>query len=240
MKPDQAHDLIEELRKPHTSTLRSEEIREQIIREHQGLVRHFIRVHDPDLREDLIQMGNIGLLQAIDKFDLSRETAFSTYAGTYIRGEISHYLRDQNKAIRVPRSVQDNSKKIYTIIERLTLELERSPSVREISEASGIDSGNILEALESIAATNMKTLSEPESWDWTPTEDHGFESTEAWVTIAPALDQLSDKDRRLLGMRFIQGLSQSEIARLTGMHQVAVGRKITQILTDLRRDTGEL
>ena len=122
----------------------------------------------------------------------------------------------------------------------LTTELERSPTVREISTASGIDTGSILEALESVAATDMKTLSEPESWEWTPSEDHGFESTEAWLTVAPALDLLTESDRRLLGLRFVQGLSQSEIARLTGMHQVAVGRKITQILTDLRRDTGEL
>jgi RNA polymerase sigma-B factor len=240
MTPSQAHSLIEELRSPQTSTLRSEEIREQIIREHQGLVRHFIHVHDQDLREELIQLGNIGLLQAIDKFDLSRDTAFSTYAGTHIRGEISHYLRDNYKAIRIPRNIQENSRKINAAIENLTIALERSPTVREISEASGIDSASILEALESVGAMDMRTLSEPESWDWAPTEDHGFESTEAWLTIAPALDLLSDSDRKLLGLRFMQGLSQSEIARLTGMHQVAVGRRITQILTDLRRDTGEL
>jgi len=240
MKADQAHDLIEELRAHETSALRSEEIHEQIIREHQGLVRHFIHVHDPDLREELIQMGNIGLMHAIAKFDLDRDTAFSTYAGTHIRGEISHFLRDQQRAIRVPRNLQDNVRKINTAIESLTNLLERSPTVREISDASGLDSGSILEALESVHVNEMTTLSEPGSWEWASTDDHGLESTEAWLTVAPALELLSESDRRILGMRFVQGLNQTEIAQITGMHQVAVGRKITQILTDLRRDTGEL
>lgn len=240
MRSDQAHDLIEELRNSETSTVRSEAIREEIIREHQGLVRHFIHVHDPDLREDLIQMGNIGLLHAISNFDLGRDTAFSTFAGTHIRGEISHFLRDQQRPIRIPRTLQDNMKKINSAIESLTSSLERSPTVREISDSCGIDSGSILEALETVNATDMKTLSEPDSWDWAPTADSGYESAEAWLTVAPALELLPENDRRLLGMRFFQGLSQSEIAQITGMHQVAVGRRITQILSELRRDTGEL
>lgn len=240
MQSDQAHILIEELRESKTSQTRSEEIREHIIREHQGLVRHFIHVHDPDLREELIQMGNIGLVEAIENFDLNRETVFSTLAGTYIRGEIAHYLRDQRRVIRIPRDVQDHARTVNSTIETLTIALERSPTVREICDASGLDSHSVLESLESVHATEIKTLSEPDAWDWAPFEDHGYESAEAWLTVLPALELLSANDRRLLGMRFIQGLSQREIAQITGTHQVAVGRKITQILTDLRRDTGEL
>lgn len=240
MRPNQAHDLIEELRNSETSDARSESIREEIIREHQGLVRHFIHVHDPDLREDLIQMGNIGLLYAINNFDLSRDTAFSTFAGTHIRGEISHFLRDQQRTVRIPRNLLENIKSINSAIESLTTSLERSPTVQEISDSCGIDSGSILEALETVNVTHMKTLSEPDSWDWAPTVDPGYESAEVWLTLEPALELLSKTDRRLLGMRFIQGLSQSEIAQVTGMHQVAVGRRITQILSELRRDTGEL
>lgn len=240
MLADQAHDLITELRDPATPPVRVEAIQEQLIREHQGLVHHFIHVQDSDLREDLVQVGNIGLYHAIKNFDLDRNTAFSTYAGTRIRGEISHFLRDHKQVVRIPRALQENSRTVNASVETLTIQFERAPTVREISEHTGLDTGSILEALESVNVMDMKSLSEPETWDWAPTEDRGFNAAEAWATLVPALDLLSESDRQLIGMRFVEGLNQSEIARITGLHPVAVSRRISQILIDLRRDTGEL
>lgn len=240
MQAAQAHDLITELRAPETGDLRSDVIREQLIKEHQGLVHHFIRVHDPDLREELAQLGNIGLFQAIEKYDLDRDIAFSTFAGTQIKGEISHFLRDRRHTIRIPRSLQVNYRKTLAAIDQLTAELQRSPTVRELSTATGLDTAAILDALESAHTYDMTSLSEPDSWDWPSDSDAGFDSAEARAVLIPALELLSDQDRQLIGMRFIQGLSQSAIAERTGMHQVAVGRRITQILEELRRDTGEL
>jgi RNA polymerase sigma-B factor len=240
MRPDQAHALIEELRRPEIGTLRAESIREQIIREHQGLVRHFIKVHDRQSIDDLVQLGNIGLIQAIDKFDLERGIAFSTFAGIHIRGEISHYLRDQYQTIRIPRDLQKNLQLVSASIEALMKDLERSPTVAEISIHSGLSTGTVLDALETLNTRDMKTLSEPINWDLPSTTDQGFNSVEAWATIQPALELLSSQDRSLLGMRFAEGLTNTEIAKRTGLSQVNVGRQLHRILNEVRRDTGEL
>jgi RNA polymerase sigma-B factor len=240
MRPDQAHALITELRQPETTSLRAEVIREQIIREHQGLVHHFIKIHDNQSLEDLLQLGNIGLIQAINKFDLERGIAFSTFAGIHIRGEISHYLRDQHQIIRIPRDLQKNLQRVSSSIEILMKDLQRSPTVAEISAHSGLSTGTVLDALETLNTRDMKTLSEPINWDLSSTTDLGFDSVEAWATIQPALELLSDQDRYLIGMRFAEGLNNTEIAKRTGLNQVSVGRQLNRILTEVRRDTGEL
>jgi RNA polymerase sigma-B factor len=240
MRQDQAHALITELRQPTTTVIRAEEIRDQIIREHQGLIYHFIKVHDHQSIDDLVQLGRIGIFQAINKFDLERGIAFSTFAGIQIRGEISHYLRDQHQLIRVPRDLQKNLQLVGASIEVLTKNLQRAPTVNEISADANLPAGAVLDALESLNTRDMKSLSEPETWDLTPTSDQGYDTVEAWVTIQPALELLSEKDRTLIRMRFVEGLNNTEISRRTGLSPVSVGRQIGRILNELRLDTGEL
>lgn len=241
--PMQAHEvaeLISELRNPNTSGSRAESIRERIILDHQGLVRHFIKAQDPSEIDDLVQLGNIGIVRAIDNFDLEAGTAFATFAAIQIRGEISHYLRDQRSTIRVPRNIYERTHQVTTAIDQLSATLERMPSVREISEHTGLDQGLILEVLESLNTRQLESLSEPASWDSASFADEGFDVVELRATLSPALELLADSDRQLIDMRFYQGLTQSQIAQKTGLSQVTVSRRISQILIELRRDTGEL
>lgn len=240
MRAEEVAELIRQLREPDITQSHSDALREQIVLGHQGLVHHFIKVRDPYEIEDLVQVGNIGLIRAIDQFDPQRGNSFATFAATQIRGEISHYLRDQHHAIRIPRSIYESTQKVNSAIEHLVSTLERMPSVREVSEYTNLDPELVLEILESMNVREVKSLSEPESWDLAPSDENGFESVEVKATLAPALDLLSEQDRQLVYMRFYQGLKQSQIATETGLSQVTVSRRINQILSDLRRDTGEL
>lgn len=233
-------ELIRELREPSISELRADSIREEIILAHQGLVRHFIKIQDPVEIDDLVQLGNIGLVRAIDKFDLDAGTAFATFAAIQIRSEISHYLRDQRNVIRIPRNLYERTHQITTAIDDLAIRLERMPSVREISELTHLDQGLILEVLESLNAREFKSLSEPETWDDAPEFESGFDRVDNRVTLTPALQRLSESDQSLVHMRFYEGLSQSQIAERTGLSQVTVSRKINHILMELRHGTGEL
>lgn len=240
MKAPEVAELILELRNPATTASRAESIRESIVLAHQGLVRHFIKVQDQSEIDDLIQLGNIGIVRAIDNFDLDAGTAFATFAAIQIKSEISHYLRDQKTTIRVPRSIYENTFRVTAAIDQLSITLERMPSVREISEQTGLDQGLILEVLESLNNRELTTLSEPSAWDIASISDEGFEHVELQAVLAPALELLSSSDRQLINLRFYQGLTQSQIAQQTGLSQVAVSRRLSQILIELRRDTGEM
>ena len=240
MQAGEASDLIVELRAPDTTLRRRQQILESIVASHQGLVHHFIKVRDAYDREDLAQVGNIGLLNAVERFDPTRKIAFSTFAGTQIRGEISHYLRDKHDLVHIPRPVQENAKIVSGAIETLGRHLGHSPTVAEINAHCGLDTSEILEALESTSVRSMRTLSDPENWDLPVRGDSDFESAETWATLHPALERLSPEDRRLLGMRFVEGLTQTQIAQQLGIHQVSVGRNIDRIRAQMRRDTGEL
>ena len=240
MKAPEVAELILELRNPATTSSRAENIRESIVLAHQGLVRHFIKVQDQSEIDDLIQLGNIGIVRAIDNFDLDAGTAFATFAAIQIKSEISHYLRDQKATIRVPRSIYEHTFRVTAAIDQLSITLERMPSVREISEQTGLDQGLILEVLESLNNRELTTLSEPSAWDIASISDEGFEHVELQAVLAPALELLSSSDRQLINLRFYQGLTQSQIAQQTGLSQVAVSRRLSQILIELRRDTGEM
>lgn len=240
MKAPEVAELILELRNPATTASRAENIRESIVLAHQGLVRHFIKVQDQSEIDDLIQLGNIGIVRAIDNFDLDAGTAFATFAAIQIKSEISHYLRDQKTTIRVPRSIYEHTFRVTAAIDQLSNTLERMPSVREISEQTGLDQGLILEVLESLNNRELTTLSEPSAWDIASISDEGFEHVELQAVLAPALELLSSSDRQLINLRFYQGLTQSQIAQQTGLSQVAVSRRLSQILIELRRDTGEM
>lgn len=240
MQAPEVAELIRELRDPATTASRAEIIRESIIVAHQGLIRYFIKVQDSSEVEDLIQLGNIGLVRAIDNFDFDAGAAFATFAAIQIKSEISHYLRDQRTTIRLPRSVYERTFQVTTAIDQLTISLERMPSVRELSEHTGLDQGLILEVLESLNNRELTTLSEPSAWDIASMSDEGFEHVELQAVLAPALELLSDSDRQLINLRFYKGLTQSQIAEHTGMSQVTVSRRLSQILIELRRDTGEM
>ena len=192
--------------------------------------------------EDLFQIGVIGLLKAIDKFDLDRELSFSTYAVPMIIGEIRRFLRDDGM-IHVSRQIKENARKIAIIKEDLKKKNNCEPTIEEIEHATGLSADDILMAIE--ATTEVESIYQPIGNGQDGNQmiladqlmDPKKSETELInrITATQLLESLEERDRRLIELRFWEGKTQSESAKVLGMNQVAVSRQEKRILLDLRR-----
>jgi RNA polymerase sigma-B factor len=205
------------------------------------LARRFRNRGEP--LEDLVQVGTIGLLKAIDRFDLDREVEFSTYATPTVVGELKRHFRDKGWAVRVPRRLQELHLELSKIVNRLGQELARSPTVPEIAEAAGVSEETVLEGLEIAQAYNFTSLDAPidsddagstSFADQLGTEDEHLENLEYRASLAPEMAKLPERDRRILYLRFFKGMTQSEIADRLGISQMHVSRLLNRTLTRLR------
>src|SRR2546422_6871420 len=135
--------------------------REQLIEQYMSLVRSLARRYSyrGEQFEDLVQIGAIGLIKAIDRFDLDRGVELTTYATPNIIGEIKRHFRDRGWSVRVPRGLQELNIQLSRLIEELTVQFSRSPTIAELAEAAGVDEENVLEALESGRAYSSLSLS---------------------------------------------------------------------------------
>ena len=184
------------------------------------------RGENPD---DLFQVGCIGLIKAIDNFDTSHDVRFSTYAVPMIIGEIRRYLRDYN-TIRVSRSLKDTAYHAMQIKERIQNELGRDATVEEIAKEMGLEPVNIILAMEAIV--EPISLYEPVYSDGGDTifvmdQVGSSESDEDWlyeIAIKEAINNLSDREKQILNLRFMQGKTQMEVAREVGISQAQVSR----------------
>lgn len=205
--------------------------REKLINSNLRLVLSVIqrftnRGENPD---DLFQVGCIGLIKAIDNFDLSHEVRFSTYAVPMIIGELRRYLRDNN-SVRVSRSLRDTAYKAIQVKENLSNELMREPTAEEIAENLGIPKQQVVLALEAIV--EPVSLYEPvynEGGDAIYVLDQigDNSSAESWIDeilIKQAIEELSDREKSILKMRFIIGKTQTEVAKEIGISQAQVSR----------------
>jgi RNA polymerase sigma-B factor len=219
--------------------------RERLVEQYIGLVeflaRRFRNRGEP--LEDLIQVGTIGLLKAIDRFDLEREVEFSTYATPTIVGELKRHFRDKGWAVRVPRRLQELHLELTKTVSFLGQELGRSPTVAEIAESTGTDEETVLEGLEIAQAYNFTSLDAPiESDDGGSTsfadqlgmQDEHLENLEYRASLAPEMAKLPDRERTILYLRFFKGLTQSEIAERLGISQMHVSRLLNRTLGQLR------
>jgi RNA polymerase sigma-B factor len=191
--------------------------------------------------DDLIQTANVGLIKAVDKFDPERGVDFAGYAIPTIIGEIKRHFRDRTWSIRVPRRLQELRLSITEANSTLTHTLGRSPTVADIAVHLGITEEEVLEGLEGARAYNATSLSTPISADGSTElgdtlggEDHEFEIAETRVALGPALATLSDREQRILTLRFYGNLTQSQIADQIGISQMHVSRMLTKALTKLR------
>ncbi len=188
--------------------------------------RFWGRGENPD---DLFQIGCIGLIKAIDNFDVDHNVRFSTYAVPMIIGEIRRYLRDNN-AIRVSRSIKDMAYKAMQSKEKLTAELNREPTVSEIAKDLGVPRTDVVMALESVV--EPMSLYEPVFSDGGDTiyvlDQVGDKSDESgWVdeiSFKEAMKNLSDREKRILTLRFLHGKTQMEVSREIGISQAQVSR----------------
>lgn len=193
-------------------------------------------------QEDLFQIGVIGLLKAIDNFDLSRELSFSTYAVPMIIGEIRRFLRDDG-LIHVSRQIKDNARKIAIAKEELKKNFNCNPTLQELEKATGLNSEEILSAIE--ATTEVESIYQPignttEDGKFTladQLEDNNGSEIELIdrIAVRQLLESLEEKERRLIELRYLQGKTQTESAKILGMNQVAVSRMEKRILLSMRQ-----
>lgn len=190
--------------------------------------------------EDLVQIANIGLMNAIDRFDTERGVRFSTYAAATIVGELKRHFRDRRWSLRVPRRLQDIAVRITQTLPGLTQSLGRSPTVPELARALGVADEEVIEAMEASYAYSASSLDTPSRDDGTTPmqtlgeHDDRFEATDMWVSLAPAIRTLSERNRRILYLRFFRGMKQTEIAAEVGISQMQVSRVLSQTLERLR------
>ena len=219
--------------------------REQLIERYMSLVRSLARRYSyrGEQLDDLVQIGAIGLIKAIDRFDLDRGVELTTYATPNIIGEIKRHFRDKGWSVRVPRGLQELNVKLSRLIEELTVQLERSPTIPELAKAAGVEEEEVFEALETGQAYATLSLSAPsgggDESDLDPleslgTEEHEYEISENRAVLAPGLRVLDERERRILHLRFFEGLTQSQIAQQVGISQMHVSRLIRRSLEKIR------
>jgi RNA polymerase sigma-B factor len=219
--------------------------REMLVERHLPLVRSLARRYAGrgEALEDIEQVGAIGLLKAIDRYELSREVALTTYATPNVVGEIKRHFRDKGWAIRIPRGLQELNAKMSSTIEGLTSALGRSPSIAEIAEELETTPEQVLEALEAGSAYAPVSLSagpgtegELDPMETIGLEDTNYERTEQRASLEPALEALPDREREILRMRFDEGLTQTQIAERVGVSQMHVSRLIRKSLARMRAE----
>jgi RNA polymerase sigma-B factor len=218
--------------------------RETLVQRHLPLVRSLARRYAGrgEALDDIEQVGAIGLIKAIDRYELSREVALTTYATPNVVGEIKRHFRDKGWAIRVPRALQELNGKMGPTIERLTSKLGRSPSIAEIANEFATTPEQVLEALEAgsaYAPASLSTGPSGEDGDLDPMEtigsaDEEFERSEDRASLEPALQRLPPREREILRMRFEEGLTQTQIAEKVGISQMHVSRLIRRSLDRMR------
>lgn len=191
--------------------------------------------------EDLVQVACIGIMKAIDGFDLAREVRFSSYATPTVLGEIKRHFRDKTWAMRVPRGLQEMQLVVARTRDTLTTSLGRSPNVQELADAIGASFEDVLHTIQSQDARRTRSLSEPVGEDMTLADavgegDPDLDRAEIRVLLDEALDVLSERDREVLRLRFVEDLTQTEIADRIGVSQMQISRLIRQSLARLRMD----
>ena len=193
--------------------------------------------------DDLIQVGTIGLIKAIDRFDIERQVEFTTYATPTIVGELKRYFRDKGWAIKVPRRLQELSFKVNQAVDALTQRNQRSPSIEEIARYLDVTTEDVLEAMETSEAYNFVSLESDRGSDGSDTfsileyigkDDALMAVVDDRTTLSLALKRLTPQEQRVLYLRFFEGLTQTEIAHQLQISQMQVSRLLRRTLRTLR------
>jgi RNA polymerase sigma-B factor len=218
--------------------------RDELVHLHLPLVEHCARRfrNRGEPFEDLVQVGTIGLLKSIDRFDSDRGVEFSTYATPTIIGEIKRYFRDKGWAIRVPRRLQELRMQIGAATAELTQSLGRSPTPRELAETIGCSVEEIIEGIDSSNAYSTLSLDASDDseeggntmLDAIGIEDENLEHVEIRESLKPLLDALEPREKKILLLRFFKNRTQTQIAEEIGVSQMHVSRLLTRTLGQLR------
>ncbi|MEU2420131.1 SigB/SigF/SigG family RNA polymerase sigma factor [Streptomyces sp. NPDC007851] len=217
-----------------------------LIEMNMSLVRYAagrFRSRGPEEMEDIVQVGMIGLIKAIDRFELSREAEFTSFAIPYIVGEIKRFFRDTTWAVHVPRRLQEARVQLAKATEELQSRLGRLPTDRELAELMSLPEDEVREARLAANGYNSSSLDatiggssdgEAVLQDFIGTEDAALELVEDFHSLAPLIAALDERDRQILHMRFVEELTQAQIGEHLGVSQMHVSRLLTRTLTRLR------
>jgi RNA polymerase sigma-B factor len=247
-RPDKARTrmLLERYHKQGEEVAREQVIQEQLPLA-EFLARKFAGRGEPV--DDLVQVASVGLIKAVDRFDVDRNIEFSTYATPNILGEIKRYFRDKGWAMRVPRGLQELRQSAKEAIRDETVRTGRSPSIQELAETLDSDVESVAEALTLGWAYNTASLDAPVSQEEPDgdsimdlqTDDRSvMEGLEDRILLQEAMDSLKDQQQQILKLRFNEGKTQTEIADHIGVSQMHVSRLLRRALDDLRRELEEL
>jgi len=198
--------------------------------------------------DDLLQVANLGLINAVDRFDPERGIPFTAFASPTILGELKRHFRDRVWTVRVPRGLHDRMAEVDKAITGLTKELQRSPTVGEIAERLEVEQTDVLEVME--ANHNRRPLSldrpagaedsdEASPSEWVGAEDERFELVEGRIALDAALPYLEERERVVLRLRFVEDMTQSQIAEKIGHSQMHVSRILRRALARIREEVRE-
>lgn len=201
--------------------------------------------HRGDEMEDIVQVGMIGLIKAIDRFELSREVEFTTFAVPYIVGEIKRFFRDTSWSVHVPRRLQEARVELAKATEELSTRLGRTPTVKELAELMSLTEEEVTEARLASNGYNSSSLDaalsgenedgEASLADFIGSEDPAMELVEDFHALAPLIAELDERDRQILHMRFVEELTQAQIGEHLGCSQMHVSRLLSRTVQRLRR-----
>jgi RNA polymerase sigma-B factor len=220
--------------------------REELTRRFMPLARGLARRygHSSEPFEDLVQVAAMGLVKAIDRFDLERGYAFQSFAVPTILGEMRRYFRDSGWAVHVPRGAQERALKVRDAQERLANDRGHAPTVGQLAEYLELDAEDVIDALQAIHAYETVSLDAPRpgfAEDETAaygesigSEDEHYELVELDATVASVLQHVPERERMILQMRFVDDLTQTEIAERVGISQMQVSRLLRRSLDQLR------
>jgi RNA polymerase sigma-B factor len=217
-------------------------LRDELIEAHLGLAQRVARrfAHRGESLEDLVQVARLALLKSVDRFDPNRGVKFSTYATSSMTGELKRHFRDHAWALRVPRALQELRLETNEAIESLRQRLGRSPTIAEIADEVGRAEDDVLLAVEAGRAYKIHSLDAPAFDDddvdalAVGDDDPALAGTEEREIISPLLARLPARERHILRLRFIDGLTQSEIAEKVGLSQMHISRLLSRSLELLR------
>lgn len=224
----------------------SREARQQVLVELMPLVRSLAARYAGrgEPLDDLVQVGALGLIKAVDRFDVSRGVEFTSYGVPTIVGEIRRHFRDKAWAMHVPRRVKELSVRLARVLDELTTRLGRSPTIAELADALAVEEEDVIDALDAAHAFSTRSLDASTSAgdqlaERLATSDPGFDGVEDRWLLAAGLDALDPRARRIVDLRFFEEKTQSQIAAELGISQMHVSRLLRNALEVMRGSIDE-
>ncbi len=219
-------------------------LRNELIEAHRSLATHLARrfTNRGEPFDDLLQVAQLGMLKAVERFDTDRNLEFSTFATATIEGELKRHFRDRTWSVRVPRRAQELHLRLGTTIGELSQRLGHAPTIPELAEELGVSDDEVLQAMEvggayrsaSLEAKSADSREAPVLERTLGRTDVGFDAAEHRVLVDELLSSLPERERRIVELRFYQEMTQTEIAEHVGISQMHVSRLLSRTLAELR------